>query len=174
MRFQALALFALPLLYACASLSEAECRAGDWREIGREDGATGRTADFINAHAKACSEFGIRPDTAAWEQGRQEGLLAYCTPRNAYREGTRGRSLSPVCSGGDLARLTEANDRGFDLFHIERRIDDSEREMSAIRAALSGLSADDPSRRSLQSELSFLNLRLLRLRTERNRLRYNY
>ena len=33
-------------LAACASLSESECKGGDWYAIGVEDGANGRSLDF--------------------------------------------------------------------------------------------------------------------------------
>ena len=171
MRYLILALISLLLFAACASLSEDECRAGNWREIGREDGMRGRTADFIQTHAKACADYGIRPDRQAWEDGRQDGLLAYCTPHNAYREGTKGHRLSPVCPAENLPRLLAANDRGLDLYDIEREIDDVEREMRDIRAALATLPPDDPARASLRSQLSFLNLKLLRLQSRRLRLR---
>lgn len=172
MRYLILFLLALPILAACASLSEDECRAGDWVEIGREDGADGRRAEFIRTHAKACAEYGIRPDVTAWEKGRQEGLKLYCTPRRAWEVGTRGQSLSPVCPAELMPALTRANDRGYDLWEVERRIDDTEREIREIRTLLSKLPPDDPARSRYLSELTFLDLRLLRLRAERSRLRF--
>jgi len=170
MRHLFLALFALPLLAACASLSEDECRAGDWHEIGVNDGTKGRTADYVRTHAKACADYGVRPDVKTWERGRQVGLTAYCTPQNAYREGSRGRRLSPVCPASDLANLLAANDRGLDLYDLESEIDAMDRQINDIRDTLAGLDVDDPQRSALGAELRFLQLRLLQL--EARRMRY--
>ncbi len=166
-----LVLLCAPFLFlaACATLSEGECRAGDWYGIGLEDGADGRRADFILQHAKACNAFGIRPNQTQWLKGREEGLALYCTPRNAFREGRRGKILSPVCPARNLATLERANERGLRLNRIEMEIREIQGDIRDINAELSRLPADDPSRSSLISERSFLRLDLLSLRTERAR-----
>ncbi len=175
MRFLVLTLLALSMLAACASLSEDECRAGNWREIGQKDGADGRTADYIRTHVKACADYGIRPNAILWEQGRQEGLKVYCTVSNAYREGTRGHRLAPVCPAEDLARLARANAQGLELFDLKSEIRDTEHEIRDLRTELAALPPDAPERRIIISQISFLELHLLQLRARYNRLlRYRY
>ena len=86
MTFRLLAgLAAIALVASCATLSEEECLEGNWREIGQRDGQAGRTASFIAEHAKACEKAGVVPNPSLWEQGRQAGLPAYCTPSKVYR-----------------------------------------------------------------------------------------
>ena len=160
------------LLAACATLSEDECRAGNWYDIGREDGADGRRSDFIIQHAKACNKIGIAPVRAEWEQGRQEGLLIYCRPRRAYEEGTRGRRLSPVCPVEDLAELERANKRGLIWYRIGQDISQAKSDIRQINAQLASLAADDPSRASLIGERASLRLEIITLRAERNLYRY--
>lgn len=157
------------LLAACASLSEDECRAGNWYEIGRSDGADGRTSAFIAQHAKACRDFGIAPVQSEWERGRQAGLPLYCTPSRAFAEGRRGKHLNPVCPTADLATLTRANERGLRLNRIEQDIREAENDIRAINAELASLPPGDPGRAALVSERSFLRLDLLSLRAERAR-----
>lgn len=171
MRFLAATLL-LVLLAGCATLSENECRSGNWYEIGREDGAEGRKSDFILQHAKACNEFGIQPSGPEWRRGREEGLKLYCTPRSAYRVGQRGRHLSPVCPAAKMAELERANAEGLMYHRIEQEIAEIQRDISQINAEIARLPADDPSRGSLISERGFLRLELLSLRTERARYRY--
>lgn len=168
-----LALAPLLILFGCATLSEDECRGADWYEIGRSDGADGRRANFLQQHAKACRDYGIRPDVVAWRKGRADGLPLYCTPSRAYREGTRGKHLSPVCPAEGLERLERANARGLRYYRVGQEISQIEREIRDINAQLASLPADDPSRASLASERSFLRLDLLSLRAERARYR-NY
>lgn len=84
------------LLGACASLSEAECRTGDWYGIGERDGRDGEP-DRLGDHAQACRKAGIIPDAAQYFAGRTRGLTAYCTPANGYREGRAGHGYDNVC-----------------------------------------------------------------------------
>ena len=160
------------LLAACATLSEDQCRAGDWRAIGQSDGADGRTADFITQHAKACNKIGIAPVRATWEKGRQEGLKLYCRPRNAYEVGAKGKHLSDVCPAEGLAQLERANARGLTWHRIGQDITEAQNDIRAINSELASLAADDPSRSALISERSFLRLDILTLRAQRNQFRY--
>lgn len=160
------------LLAACASLSEDQCRAGDWRAIGQYDGSNGREAEFILQHAKACNKIGIAPVRAEWEAGRQEGLVLYCRPRRAYDEGARGRSLKPVCPVEGLAQLERANSRGLRWHSIGRDISEAQNEISRINATLGALAADDASRSSLIAERASLRLEIITLRAERGLYRY--
>ena len=162
---------ALALLAACATLNEDQCRAGNWYEIGINDGAKGRSSDFIFQHAKACNEFGIAPKAAPWREGRNEGLKQYCTPTNAYRIGQRGQHLNPVCTGDKLSRLLRANDRGLQWFHIESEIRQTRAEIQTINTELATMAVDDPGRGHLISQRGFLRLRITRLRARQGLLR---
>ncbi|MEM9427005.1 MAG: DUF2799 domain-containing protein [Pseudomonadota bacterium] len=159
----------LLLLAACATLSEDQCRAGNWYAIGKNDGAEGRTMSFVEQHAEACAEYGIAPDRTTWAKGRADGLPLYCTPDNAFRVGRSGKHLSDVCPARDLAVLQRANERGLRLNRIELEIREIEGDIRDINAELARLPATDPSRGSLISERSFLRLDLLTLRAERAR-----
>jgi len=167
-----LSCLALLILAACATLTESECQTDNWFEIGKSDGARGRSLDFIFEHAKACNEFGIAPKAEPWRAGRIEGLKTYCTPRNAYNVGQRGQKLSPVCSGDNLPRLEAANARGIGWHRINREIPDVECDIREINAILSDLPNDDPARAAFVSERSFLRLDILTLRVQQARYRF--
>lgn len=100
------------VLASCASLSEEECKTGNWDEIGFRDGTNGRTSAYIQEHAKACEKSGVAPIQSVWEAGRQRGLPAYCVPSKAYSEGRAGRPVSAVCPAGQMEELRAANDTG--------------------------------------------------------------
>ena len=156
-------------LAACATLSEEDCRGGNWSEIGFRDGSNGRSPDFLDQHAKACSKFGVGFDQSAWEAGRQEGLKSYCTARNAYREGSQGRRLRSVCPAELQNVLVAENERGRIWYDIGRDIADAERDIRSINNQLATLAADDPARAGLMSRRSFLRLDILHLRARRAR-----
>ena len=168
------AVYALPfiLLASCATLSEEQCRGGNWYDIGLQDGKAGRTADYLGKHAKACSKFGIAPNQSQWEDGRQDGLPLYCRPAQAWREGAKGRSLSPVCPAESLERLEQANWRGRTYHRIGQDIAEAEREIASINHTLAKLPIDDPSRASLMHQRALLSLEIVTLRAERAVYRY--
>lgn len=87
----------LALLAGCASLSESDCRSGNWGDLGYRDGAAGFQRAIIDAHDKACAKHGIKPDANAWYAGYERGNLAYCTPQRALEEGINGANYRGVC-----------------------------------------------------------------------------
>jgi hypothetical protein len=94
-----LALFALFGLTRCATLTTSECEKGDWRGIGLADGRKGEPATRINDHAEACAAAAVKPDMAAYEAGRTEGLATFCTPAGGFLSGARGSVYAGVCAG---------------------------------------------------------------------------
>ena len=168
MRLACLTAAATLTLMSCASLSEEECLAGDWRQIGIADGQAGRAADFIDRHREACAPVGVTPDIAAWAAGRKIGLQAYCTPDNAYRIGRNGRVIRPVCPAESYPALEAANRRGLTWHRIGNDIGDLQRQARDIRAELAALAPDDVARQSqLLAELSRIRLRITMLRARR-------
>lgn len=84
-------------LGACATLNKEQCLSGDWRQIGRADGANGYTVERLEEHREACAEFGVGPNERAYRQGRDEGLVHYCTGARGYAEGKAGNGYRHVC-----------------------------------------------------------------------------
>ncbi len=82
---------------ACATLNEHECRSGDWRQIGYQDGLRGYATSRLAEHQKSCAEHGLAGDANAWHLGYVEGQARYCTAENGYRLGRDGRSYADVC-----------------------------------------------------------------------------
>ena len=169
MKHALLILFVL-LLSSCATLSEDQCEGGNWGGIGLRDGQEGRSAAFITEHAKAWADYGIAPDAVAWEAGRQAGLKAYCTPRNAWEEGARGIILKDVCVNAPALR--DDNRKGLRYHRITREIASLEGDIRAINARLATLPAADPERAALISERSAIRLEIMSLRTDATMARY--
>jgi hypothetical protein len=167
-----IAALSLLTLAACASLNEDTCRAGDWEQIGFEDGTRGAGPDQIFRHARACNDYGIAPNKTLWDKGRTEGLKLYCTPRVAYEEGADGARLRPVCPLEDRTPLLEQNERGLTWYRLGRDIDQAESRISRINSLLHDLAVDDPVRATLTAERLLLRLEISRLRAERLRYRY--
>ncbi|MFC7378584.1 DUF2799 domain-containing protein [Brevundimonas sp. GCM10030266] len=85
------------LLGSCATMSEAECLAGDWTGRGFSDGAAGYSQSRLGEHAQACTKHGIVPDDAAYRAGWAQGVVRYCTLSNGFAQGRTGSSYAGVC-----------------------------------------------------------------------------
>lgn len=82
------------ILHGCATLSKEECLHGDWKTIGYNDGAQGYPRGRLSEHQQACTEYGIKPDLAAYQAGHADGLVYYCRPENGFRLGEQVASYT--------------------------------------------------------------------------------
>jgi len=137
---------------ACAtkpSVSEFQCKAGDWQTIGYRDGAGGMLSSKLLSHQDACGEYNIVPDRQSYLLGWQQGLVQFCTAANGFDLGQRGARHNNVC-GGELAQpFSSAYIDGKQLYdaraevtRLQRRLYDRkqrlqwlEREMTEVTAA---------------------------------------
>lgn len=130
----------------CTTLTPSECEEGDWRGIGLADGRKGEPASRIADHAKACAAGGVKPDMAAYESGRAEGLLSYCTPAGGFLNGARGGAYAGVCAGaGEEAFLK--------TYRLGTSLRDKRDRVKALEADLDNLvESIKDERRSIREE----------------------
>ncbi len=85
----------------CTTVPEAErsaaCQATDWLSYGRNDGLLGVPASERTEHFADCAKLGYPADAAAYQAGRAEGLLTYCTVDSGLEVGASGRRYRKVC-----------------------------------------------------------------------------
>ncbi len=140
MRAGILALVTLTLLQSgCATMNEAECLTVDWRTIGFEDGVAGHSGDRIAQHREACAKFGVTPDLAAYQSGREAGLEEYCQPANGFRLGSRGANYSGVCPAELGAGFSDAYASGRQLYTLEARVSTAYSQLDSKRRELDRL-----------------------------------
>ncbi|WP_310618656.1 DUF2799 domain-containing protein [Flexibacterium corallicola] len=121
------------ILSACASLSEEDCKAGDWRALGFMDGQKGYEADRINTHSKACGKYGIAPDRAAYSQGRIQGLQSFCTPTMGFEQGSGGKPLRNVCPASSALRFQQGYMLGKQLYDARAQIRQAKADLIKAR-----------------------------------------
>ncbi|MBE9609370.1 DUF2799 domain-containing protein [Chitinilyticum piscinae] len=167
----------LALLSGCASLSESECRTGDWYGIGLRDGQAGRDSQ-IAQHAEACAELGIKPRLDLYNRGRTEGLRSYCTPENGYRVGLAGSASGNICPAENQAAFLAAYQRGYERYRLQRDLDDLDRRIEQ-RATERGkleekiaTAKDEKDRRRWLRDLDDLNRQQSYDRRKRDDLRW--
>ncbi len=136
---------AMCFLSACSlpSLSQQQCLAGNWQAIGYNDGVAGRYPDYINRHQQACSEVGVIPDFQAWQRGRKQGLVHYCTEANALRRGQEGLGFNAVCPAHQVNRLQRIHNKAYQRYKRQQEIRWDERKLERYRSELDKLRSGD-------------------------------
>jgi len=153
----------LSVLSACATLSEAECQAGDWRSIGLNDGARGRSASYVDNHISACAEYGTTVDRQLYEAGRAEGLRVYCRLDNAVALGRAGETYNNVCQGEAGVAFRIVYDEARDVYRVGGLLRQARTSLNDAMARLTNPATP-------QERLPAIRIEILRLQTEITRL----
>ena len=140
-------------LAGCASLDKDECRSADWYAIGLEDGARGRAVERLGDHRRACAGHGVAPQTERYLAGRNEGLKSFCTYERGYSQGRAGQGYAGSCPKESAGRFLAGYQRGREVHELNRRLDETRREITRIKAAIT---AGIPNPRSRAIELERL------------------
>jgi hypothetical protein len=156
------------LLSACATLDADECRAADWRQIGRSDGERGHGTGRLDEHRKACAEHGIRPDADRYWLGRSEGLLHYCRLDNALRVGRAGQGYQGVCPPAVDAHFRQWHAAAYEVSRIRSAMDSVNSEIDQFERRLRQRDLDDRERQRLRQTIRELDRRRDRLRDDLN------
>jgi hypothetical protein len=159
----------LIVLVACVSHQKmSACQSADWYEIGRQEGASGHTADTFAPHRDKCRGEAKPNFEAQFMNGRDRGLIEYCTPENGFAAGKSGALYYYVCPFNleeDFLRHYRRGSRVLALQKDNLRLDHRMGSLfSELRSPASKMSQQD-----LQREL--LSLRQARARNERELVR---
>lgn len=136
-------LIAIFILSSCASLNEKECQTANWRLIGYEDGAAGKSTVQLKEHREACAEYRITPDLETYRLGHDEGLREYCRPANAYQLAKNGKSYPRLCHVEKEVELRAAYREGRKVYDLlsdigltKQRLSSKQRELKEIEETL--------------------------------------
>ncbi len=156
----------------CATLSEGECQAGNWSDMGYRDGENGAKRGRLADYANACSEYGVNINRDAYLTSYEAGLAQYCVPDNGFDIGRKGRSYNNVCGAPQYGAFRDAYAQGRSIYDMEREherligaLDDVEEEIDDVRRRLIEDELSDDERKRLRRKRD-------RLEDERQDLRY--
>ena len=127
----------LAALSGCATLSETECRTGDWGQIGYNDGSVGNKRDIIGEHDKACAKVGVKPNANAWYAGYERGIPVYCTPQNGLEAGMRDSTYNGVCPPHLEPVFLARYSAGREVYKARGILEQIDRDISALHRDLS-------------------------------------
>jgi len=153
------------MVYGCASMSEKECLTANWADQGYRDGRNGYPLARLEDHREACAKVGVVPNPAQYRVGRDRGVLEYCTPANALREGRLGRSYRNACPMQLEAAFLAHHRQGYRAYEAEQRVESLNREMQRTQRVLDK-EKNESRRRELRKDLRNLDHRLARARSE--------
>ncbi|MGQ0697240.1 MAG: DUF2799 domain-containing protein [Panacagrimonas sp.] len=171
MRFSLMLVCGALLLSGCATLNESECRNVDWFDLGSRDGSLGHSRNRLDEHGKACSEFGLAADSAAWEKGYEAGLESYCSVDNGYRVGRQGGYYGRVCPVDLEGDFTDAYALGRETYQVEGELAELGRRIESLESRLyRDDKLSDETRRQVRYQLSDLYRQFSWLRRSRDRL----
>ena len=152
------------LLAGCASLSEDQCRSGRWRDVGARDGRAGYPTERLLAHREACEEYGIAPLEDDYLAGYNEGLLQYCTPASAVREGLAGRSYQNVCPPPITNAFSALHAGAYAVWQARQEVDFAHRELDRLERERRADDTKPERRRELAEAIRRQERRLYRAR----------
>lgn len=158
-------------LSGCSSISEEECRLGDWYQMGLADGQKGKK-NYSAIYSEECAEYGVTVDLKSYQEGRREGLTSYCTYENGTLVGQSNASYENVCPA-DLARdFLSGYTPYHNLAQAQSRLSSAESSVNNYKARLEEdtLSSDD--RKTFKAELKSAKSRMERAEFDVNRFEY--
>lgn len=121
--------FGMLAVSGCSTMNKSECLTVDWQTIGYEDGVAGYSGERIAQHRKACAKYGVTPDLARYQSGRDQGLHEFCRPENGFRLGAGGAGYGGVCPANLEGAFVNAYGAGRQLFNLQAQVSNAQREL---------------------------------------------
>lgn len=116
-------LIALVLSAGCGTrrlITATPCQGLDWFEIGRRDGAIGKTVNALSEHNEEC-KFGEKPNADLYINGRNAGLVDFCTNQSGFEIGRAGTPYMAVCPDHLEKRFMPGYEQGQRVFRQEEQ-----------------------------------------------------
>ncbi len=148
--------------WGCVSpQTQSFCKNADWYELGRRDGSMGRAADSLESYQNECAETMTESFQAMYLNGRDRGLIEFCTPQNGYSLGQSGELYYYVCPFHLEGDFLTAFKKGRRVLALQRENLNLERKMESILTQVQ--SVESPSR----TERELKNLKSLRAHNDK-------
>jgi hypothetical protein len=159
-------LFLTLLLAGCASMSQQQCRQGDWQGLGLADGRAGEPLERMEQHRRACAEYAVVLDERQYREGRSQGLREYCRWDNAFTTGLEGRRYQHVCPPAIDATFEHYNRSAYEISLIKKELTDLHNQRARIEHRLYDPGLADAGRAGLRFDLRELDRRYDQLRDD--------
>lgn len=150
-----------------ASLGKSACANLDWYEAGRSDGSLGYPLrSGLAQHRENCTGPSIPNDVDLYSNGREAGLIIFCSPTGGIEAGRSGAQYEDVCPSNLEASFLSHYELGQRL----RLLDGESSELSSRISNLTDLLSPVQKGDSIKSQIERLKARQNRLKSEISRL----
>ncbi|MGZ5523483.1 MAG: DUF2799 domain-containing protein [Methylomonas sp.] len=160
------ALLSAIVMAGCATLSQEDCRRGDWYGLGIKDGFAGEPVSRLYEHSKACYEYGIAVQNDAYLAGREQGLRDYCRLDNAFTVGLSGRPYHHVCPPAIDGLFARYHAAAYAVHQDRAELDGIDSELSSKEHQLRDKKLSDRDRHKIHDDIRSLDRKHDRFRDE--------
>lgn len=161
-----LSLLFLLMFTGCATLDQEDCLQASWYELGVSDGRAGKTFDLLADHQDACSEYGVKINSAEYNAGRQEGLKSYCQLDNAVDTGLRGEKYQSICPTHIDHQFREYNNAAYEVYDSRNSLEEIDDKLNQKEDKLLEDKLTDDEKSKIRVELRKLDRERQRLRDD--------
>ncbi|MCB9026039.1 MAG: DUF2799 domain-containing protein [Bdellovibrionaceae bacterium] len=152
------------LCIGCSSQKTHDCQEADWFELGRRDGAMGKSQRFVNSELPLlCPSSNKEEEKKLFNIGRKVGLLQYCRPENAFELGKDGKEYENVCPEESHSSFLDFFRQGLQVRELQIVNQDIDNKLSILDQQLKATSP------SGKSEMESQILKLKNLKSQNNR-----
>lgn len=141
-------------LSSCATISEEECLAGGWEDIGFRDGESGKSQARLADYNTTCSEFAVTPNRSAYLRGYDQGLSLYCSYDTGLNHGETGHSADSKCQAFPESGYFAGYEDGrvtYDLYsERDRMVDRYDRHYEALIGTRNNMKKENISDREIR------------------------
>lgn len=130
--------------------ADVACAGIDWWEVGRTDGVSGHAVYKLDDHKRRCNTGENPVDIDLYLNGRDAGLIDYCTPQQGFSAGHSGQLYENVCPLNLEPAFKRAYDTGARLAALESQDIDLEARIANLSRLLSQSQAGSAVRTQLE------------------------
>jgi len=140
----------------CATLSQQDCKRGDWFGLGVQDGRSGEASERLSEHRKACSEYGVAVNDSQYFAGREQGIREYCRIDNAFEVGLQGHDYRHVCPPSIDGVFSRYHAAAYAVHRERAELDRIDNELSSKEISLGDNKLNDKDRARIRNDISQL------------------
>lgn len=139
------------LIFAgCAHQAHQPCQEKDWYEIGRQDGAVGVPETHYNQRTANCSN-PTAQTKSLYNQGRNAGLVSYCSPINAFELGKSDAKYHKVCPDNLEPDFLRSYHKGRKFIQLQNKNAELGKELRTLDEKISDQNISDQEKSQLSS-----------------------
>jgi hypothetical protein len=132
------------------------CERSDWYEIGRRDGSSGLPAKKLNDYRQECGNKLRADDETLYTNGRNAGLVEYCTPQNAFELGRMKLTYYYVCPSTVEPSFLSAYKKGGKARNLEMENQKLAAKIEDLSQKMNAQEVESAKRRDIASEINEL------------------